>query len=362
VAIQFEIPVSQATLSIVSRIDRFRGDWSASPGVSPDRLDRLREAARIQSIGASCRLSGIHISDHEVAGVLRGESVPMPDTRTIAGYDDAIKFDLEQPGLLDMGMLQRLNAAVLAVGKEGSSSTPGEECCWRRQPSHCETFDANGQATGRVIPILPPRLIEETLEELLTWFELEMREGQRHPLPVIATFVLGLLAICPFESGNGRTIRALTSHLLLRAGYSYAPYASLESQMEDVRQDYYSAFDQSQSGIWTGAADFSPWLDYFMELLDRHRARVEAKVNLEREASELSPLQQSIMETVREHGTVDAGLLLKATGANRNTLKDNVRRLVAQGVLEKTGERRTTRYRLASQHPARNALGVDPVS
>jgi len=362
VAIQFEIPVSQSTLSIVSRIDRFRGDWSANPGVPSERLERMRQAARIQSIGASCRLSGIHISDHEVAGVLRMESVPLPDTRAVIGYEDAINFDLEGPGLLDMATLQRLNATVLAVGKEGPGENPSEECCWRRQPSHCETFDANGQATGRVIPILPPRMIEETLEELLTWFELEMREGKRHPLPVIATFVLGLLAICPFEFGNGRTIRALTGHLLLRAGYSYAPYASLESQMEDLRQVYYSAFDQSQSGIWTGAADFSPWLDYFMELLDRHRSRVEAKVNLERESSELSPLQQSILDTVREHGTVDAGLLLKATGANRNTLKDNVRRLVTRGVLEKTGERRTTRYRLASQHPARNAMGVDPVS
>ena len=65
---------------------------------------------------------------------------------------------------------------------------------------------------------------------------------------------------------------------------------------------------------------------------------------------------------MREHGTVDAGLLLKATGANRNTLKDNVRRLVTQGVLEKTGERRTTRYRLASRHLVRNAQGADPAS
>lgn len=361
-AIQFEIPVSQATLSIVSRIDRFRGDWSANPGVSPERLDRIRKAARIQSIGASCRLSGIHVSDHEVAGILRKESIPLPDTRAVAGYDDAINVNLEGPGLLDTGMLQRLNATVLGIGKDGQDQVGDEECCWRRQPSHCETFDENGQATGRVIPILPPRLIEENLEELVTWFELEMRDGKRHPLPVIATFVLGLLAICPFEFGNGRTIRALTGHLLLRAGYSYAPYASLESQMESFREVYYSAFDQSQSGIWSGEADFSPWLDYFMELLDRHRSRVEAKVNLERSASELSPLQQSILETVREHGTVDAGLLLKATGANRNTLKDNVRRLVTQGVLEKTGERRTTRYRLAGQHPARNAQGVDPVS
>jgi len=351
VSIQFEIPVSQKTLSIVSRIDRFRGDWSANPGVSLERLERMREAARIQSIGASCRLSGIHLSDHEVAGVLREESGLLPDTRAVLGYDKAIDFDLEQTGLLDSRMLQQLNAAVLDHGSESQART-GKECCWRQQHSHCETFDENGQATGRVIPILPPRLIEETLEELLTWFELEMREGQRHPLPVISTFVLGLLAICPFELGNGRTIRVLTGHLLRRAGYSYAPYASLESQMEDLRQVYYSAFDRSQSGIWAGAADFSPWLDYFMELLDRHRGRVEVKVNLERDASELSPLQQTILETVREHGTVDAGLLLKATGANRNTLKDNVRRLVAQGVLEKTGERRTTRYRLASHHPA----------
>ena len=146
-AIQFDIPVSQATLSIVSRIDRFRGDWTANPGVSPERLDRMREAARIQSIGASCRLSGIHVSDHDVAGVLRKGSVPMRDTRAIVGYDDAIRFDLEQPGLLDMGMLQRLNATVLAVGKEGPGDSPGETCCWRRQHSHCETFDANGQAT-----------------------------------------------------------------------------------------------------------------------------------------------------------------------------------------------------------------------
>lgn len=322
----------------------------------------MKEAAGIQSIGASCRLSGIHVSDHEVAGVLRNESVPLSDNRAIVGYQDAINLDLEEPGLLDAGKLLRLNATVLALGRDGQDDVGGEECCWRRNPSHCEIFDDKGQATGRVIPILPPRLIEENLEELLTWFELEMREGQRHPLPVIATFVLGLLAICPFEFGNGRTIRALTSHLLLRAGYSYAPYASLESQMEDMRQVYYSALDQSQSGIWSGDADFSPWLDYFMELLDRHRSRVEAKVTLERDVSELSPLQQSILDTVREHGTVDAGLLLKATGANRNTLKDNVRRLVTQGVLEKTGERRTTRYRLASQHPARNARGVEPVS
>jgi len=357
VSIHFEIPVSQATLNIVSRIDGFRGDWSAHHGVPTDRLGRLSEAARIQSIGASCRLSGIHVSDHEVAGVLRGESVPLRDTKAVLGYAAAIDYDLGDSPLLKTISIRKLNAITVGEGVEGSEKV--EPSGWRQQHSHCETFDSEGRATGRVIPILPPRMIEEKLEDLVTWYELEMRSGERHPLPVIAAFELGMMAISPFKFGNGRTIRVLTGHLLRRTGYDYAPYASVESQMENLREVYYDAFDKAQSGIWSGSADISPWLDYYMEVLDRHRARVEAKIALEREASDMTPLQQTILETVREHGSVDAGLLLKATGANRNTLKDNVRRLVSLGVLEKTGERRTTRYRLASHHKARDASGAE---
>ncbi len=359
-SIQFEIPITQEMLQVVSRIDRFRGDWSARPGISAERLSKLAEAARIQSIGASCRLSGIHVSDNEVAGILRGDSMaPVSDTKAVHGYSAAIDIVLPDRPVLDSATLSRLNAIVLgkAPAEPGGEIEPSE---WRQSESHCETFDAEGRATGRVIPILPPRMIEGKVEDLLTWYELELREGRRHPLPIIGAFVLGLMAISPFEWGNGRTIRVLTAHLIRRAGYDHIPYASLENRMEDLREVYYEAFDRSQSGIWTGTGDISPWLEYFMEVLDRHRERVEAKITLERAASDLTPLQSAILDTVREHGTVDAGLLLKATGANRNTLKDNLRRLVSRGILEKTGERRTTRYRLASYHKARDAAGVEP--
>ena len=73
-------------------------------------------------------------------------------------------------------------------------------------------------------------------------------------------------------------------------------------------------------------------------------------------------MQQAILQAVREHGNVDAGLLLKATGANRNTLKDNLRRLVTRGVLEKTGLKRGTRYRLATVERAKTASGITPVA
>ena len=88
-------------------------------------------------------------------------------------------------------------------------------------------------------------------------------------------------------------------------------------------------------------------------MLDRHRESVEAKIALERQVQDYPPLQRAILETVREHGNVGAALLLKATGANRNTLKDNLRRRVQRGVVEKTGLRRGTRYRMSSgERPA----------
>lgn len=349
-SIQFEIPVSQSTLNTVSRIDRFQGDWSAGRGIPAERLATLKAAARIQSIGASCRLSGIHVADTEVSGILRGASLDLFDHKAVQGYSDAIDVELGEGVLIDASTLRHLNSVVLG---EPSQPTP-----WRTSQSHCETFDTAGHATGRVIPILPPRLIQEKLEDLLTWYELESRGKQRHPLTTIGVFVLGLMAISPFEHGNGRTIRVLTDHLLLRAGYDYVPYGSVESRMEDLREVYYDTFDQSQSGMWSGDANVSPWLEYFMEVLDRHRENVEAKLTLERAAADLSPLQRAILDTVREHGTVDAGLLLEATGANRNTLKDNVRRLVSRGMLEKAGERRAARYRLASFNKPKNASGV----
>ena len=327
-------------------------------GVAAERLERLADVATIQSVGASCRLSGIRISDRDVAEILRGESLVNPDRKAVNGYLAAIDLDLGDVSVPDAPALARLNEVVL-----GCAERPKCEPCgagvWRKHPTHCEIFDSQGHATGRVVPILPPRMVDEKLDALLSWFALEIHDNERHPLPVIATFVLGLMAISPFEHGNGRTIRALTRHLLRRAGYHGSRYSSLEARMEESREAYYDAFDHAQSGIWSGEANFAAWLDYFLGILDRQRERLELKLALERGHADLTPLQRTILDAVREHGSVDAGLLLRATGANRNTLKDNVRRLVSRGVLEKLGDRRATRYRLAMGERARSAAGID---
>jgi Fic family protein len=189
-------------------------------------------------------------------------------------------------------------------------------------------------------------MVEQKTEELLTWFELEVREAGRHPMLVVGGFLLLLLSISPFERGNARLVRLLAGRLLSRAGYTFMPYASIEREVELLRDRFYDAYDVSQTKVWTDQANPLPWLEFFAEVVDRHRQRVEVKGRLERADFDYAPLQRAILETVREHGTVDAKLLIQATGANRNTLKDNLRRLVRSGILEKTGQRRGTRYRM----------------
>ncbi len=304
------------------------------------------------STAASLRMAGIRVGDGEVAALLAGESLPLSDAGQIRGYAGAIEQGLPSTGLLSPLDLRRIHHVLMGRGATGSGESP-----WRTAALHREEFDEDGRATGRVFPTLPPRLIAEKTEQLSTWLEYELRTAEQHPVLVVAAFVLGLLSISPFDIGNGRLGRLSAGLLLDRAGYEFLPYSSLETGIEQRRQSYYNAIDGSQTRLWTGEADLSPWIEFFVDALSVQREALERRLDVELTAGELPPLQQAILDAAREHGTVDAGLLLAATGANRNTLKDNLRRMVERGVLRKTGTRRGTRYMLAGGEPLRSGSG-----
>lgn len=347
-----KIRISGENLVEIGKLDRFLGAWPTQSAIPAERLDRIEEAARLQSVGAACRLAGIRVSDAEVADVLRGQALNLRDARDIRGYWTAMTHPFPGPGQLLTGA----DVRVLHSVAMGADPLPAGGSPWRDVSLHREAFDATGKAVGRVFGTAPPRLVEEKTEQLLTWLELELRSGEQHPVLVIGSFLLGFLAVSPFERGSGRAAWLLGHHLLLRAGYDAMSYASLSSIIEEMREPYYDAFDKAQTWLWGGEADLAPWTAFFLDVLGRHRQRVESKLALEREVRDYPPLQQAILEAVREHGTVNAALLLRATGANRNTLKDNLRRLVHSGLIEKTGLRRGTRYRMScANSPARLA-------
>lgn len=335
------IPITEELETDLAHLDLLRHAWSAGPPLPPEALARMRDAARIQSIAASCRIGGLRIREELAASILRGDSPGAPEAAEVVGYAAAMEMKFPRGDVLVPDDLRRLNAVVM-----GDTSPDPPPIPYREIPLHLEAFDDEGRALGRVFQTLPPRLLPEKVDDLVTWLELELRTRERHPLLVIGTFMLGCTAASPFERCSGRTIRAAIVHLLRREGYVHLPYASFEHVIEERREGYYEAIDSAMTRFWSGEADLTGWLTFFVQSLRRHASRISARVEAERQALDLPPLQRAILEMVREHGVVAPALLIARIGTNRNTLKENLTKMVRRGLLERSGMKRGTTYRL----------------
>jgi Fic family protein len=208
-------------------------------------------------------------------------------------------------------------------------------------------FNAEGQQIGIVFNTATPFDTPRLMTELIHWVEDMRASKQLHPLIVIAIFVVVFLEIHPFQDGNGRLSRALTTLLLLQAGYAYVPYSSLESIIELNKEAYYLALRQTQGTIRMPKPHWEPWIIFFMKSLAEQVQRLEKKV--EREHLVLSALpgySLIIIELAREHGRITMADAIRATGSNRNTLKEHIRKLIHDGRLVKHGEGRGAWYRL----------------
>ena len=133
----------------------------------------------------------------------------------------------------------------------------------------------------------------------------------------------------------------------MQAGYAYVHYSSLESVIEQNKEDYYLALRQTQGTIRTEGPNWQPWLMFFLRSLAEQVRRLEKKVQREQIVLAAMPeLSLQIVEFAREHGRVTIGEAIKLTGASRNTLKQHFRTLVERGALNQHGRGRGVWYDL----------------
>jgi hypothetical protein len=108
------------------------------------------------------------------------------------------------------------------------------------------------------------------------------REKRLHPILIVAIFVVVALEIHPFQDGNGRLSRILTTLPFLRAGYAYVPCSSLESIIEQSKESYYISLRRTQETIRSAEPDRNPWIEFFLRALHRQKSRLEKKMVRER--------------------------------------------------------------------------------
>jgi Fic family protein len=342
------IQITAEILSLIARIDEFKGAWRALGILAPDRLLALRRVATIESIGSSTRIEGSKLSDREVEQLLSNleiKSFATRDEQEVAGYAELVDmvFSSWREIPFTENHIKQLHQILLRY-RERDTKHSGN---YKTNSNSVAAFDETGAQIGIVFQTATPFDTPRLMTELVAWVNQEREAARLHPLLIIALCVVVFLEIHPFQDGNGRLSRVLTTLLLLQAGYAYMPYSSLESLIEQSKEAYYLALRQSQGTIRTESPNWQPWLVFFLRSLAEQVARLTKKVEREKIVLAAMPaLQLQIVEFAREHGRVTIGETIKLTRASRNTLKQHFRALVERGTLNQHGSGRGVWYDL----------------
>jgi Fic family protein len=342
------LTITPEILGLISELDEFKGAWRALGTLAPERLKALRHVASIESIGSSTRIEGSRLSDREVERLLTNlqiHSFSSRDEQEVAGYAKVMGTVFESYADIPISEnhVKQLHRDLLSFSEKDKRHR-GQ---YKTSPNSVAAFDESGRQIGVVFETASPFDTPFQMAELVEWLKEVRQTGRLHPLLVIGIFVVVFLAIHPFSDGNGRLSRILTTILLLQSGYSYVPYSSLESVIEASKDAYYLALRQTQGTIRTEKPDWQPWLLFFLRALQKQKRNLAAKVEREKIVLAALPgLSVQIVEHARQHGRVTIGEIVRLTGANRNTLKQHLRRLVGQGHLKQYGARKGTWYGL----------------
>jgi Fic family protein len=320
--------ITPEMLGIIAELDEFKGAWRALGTLAPERLLALRRVAAIESIGASTRLEGSKLSDRDVETILSQlatRSFDTHDEQAVAGYASVMET------IFASWLVLHLTADhVRQLHGNLSHHSTRDECHrseYKKTENHVDT----------------PRL----MTELVDWTTEALLDRTLHPLLVTAVFIVVFLDIHPFQDGNGHLSRALTTLLLLRGGYAYVPYSSLDSVIEQRKDAYYLALRRTQQTRRSNTPDWEPWVMFFLRALQQQKRRLETKVERERKIlGELPELSLRIYELTKERGQVKVQDILRATDAARGTVKDHLNHLIRDGYLVRHGNGKGAWYSL----------------
>ena len=343
-----KIIITPEILALISEIDEFKGAWQLLGRLTPERLQQLKKVATIESIGSSTRIEGSKLSDREVERLLSNletESFVSRDEQEVAGYAyvcEEIFQSFDSIGFTE-NIIKQLHGWLLKFSDKDQRHR-GE---YKKLSNNVEAFDESGKSIGIVFETATPFETPLKMQELILWTSEHIDQKTLHPLLIIGIFIVMFLAIHPFQDGNGRLSRILTTLLLLKSGYVYVPYSSLESVIERNKESYYLALRRTQETLKRESSDFGPWLLFFVRSLQKQKVHLEQKVAQEQTLTlHLSESASQILTLLHEHGRLNLGDFEKMTGTNRNTLKKHLADLTTQEKILRLGKGKATWYAL----------------
>lgn len=343
--------ITPEILVLIAQIDEFKGAWRALGSLAPERLLALRRVATIESVASSTRIEGSKLTNAEVDVLLSNLKVKKFTTRDeqeVAGYAEVMEllFSSWEHIPFNENHIQQLHRDLLTH----SDKDAHHRGLYKTVPNNVVAVNEEGKQVGVVFETATPFDTPRLMQELVDWVRYSRDNKTLHPLLIVAVFVVVFLEIHPFEDGNGRLSRILTTLLMLQLGYGYVPYSSLESIIEQNKGGYYIALRQTQASIRTETPNWQPWLVFFLSSLTSQVKRLAEKVEREKLLSQRLPkLSTDLLALARDHGRLTTAQAEQQTSANRATIKTHLAKLVKDGHLVKHGIGRGTWYVASGQ-------------
>ena len=349
--LNFDFLTNQRVMQLIAAIDEYRGKWNVVEKRENRYLKELRRIATIESIGSSTRIEGATMTDEEIQKLLKDVKITKFKTRDeqeVIGYYEVLEliFDNFSEIRLSESYIKQLHQLLLKHSSKDERHRGG----YKHLPNKVvATYPTGEQKT--IFDTTEPALVEGEMFELIEWTNLQWNEKTIHPLIVLAVFIYEFLSIHPFQDGNGRLSRLLTTLFLLRQGYEFIQYISFENHIEKHKKAYYDALMTAQRKRITQDDIIDKWLLFFLESLKALTEKLDKKYDVfKQKGGYLNERQKMLKEFIIEQRTVKiSDLSVAFPDISPNTLKKDLQYLRDEQIVSTVGQGKGTVY-VIKQH------------
>ncbi|MBP6812712.1 MAG: Fic family protein [Saprospiraceae bacterium] len=344
--LRFDFGAQQAVLRKIAAIDAFQSRWKVEQSDEQVFLRQMKSQAIVESTGSSTRIEGSTLTNIEVESVLKNIKVThlkSRDEQEVVGYYEVLELVLEQYREIPLSenYIGQLHGMLL----RHSVKDQRHRGAYKSLSNQVVATSPEG-AQKIIFDTTPPHLTSAAMHELVEWHNRTLGADELHPLLVIAVFVYEFLSIHPFQDGNGRLSRLLTTLLLLQQGYDFIQYTSFEQLIEERKRDYYRSLMDGQQRRGQQEEIITQWVLFFLDCLLTLTQRLTEKRNTYFALKGyLNERQKQILETVKAQTVVQMADLMRIHPLiPRATLKRDMSILVERRLLVQVGKGRGVRY------------------
>lgn len=338
----FTLNIDWKLINIISQIDRFDASWASIERKEGQSLKQLKSIATVRSVGASTRIEGSKMSDEEVDVLLKAIDITKleeRDAQEVVGYFGTLDIISESYKNIDVSENQIKNLHNILMKYS-------EKDQWHKgnYKQHNNAVEANfPDGTKQVIfqtaeAGLPT---EDAMRKLINWY---INDKTTHALVKCALFTYEFLSIHPFQDGNGRLSRLITSLLLLKNGYNWVQYVSFEHEIENRKSEYYRVLRACQSQ--RPNENVSDWTDFYFDALKNIQEQLMQKLEESGIEMQLSPREKAIITFIGTRPGCKSGAIASKLGIPNPTVKKILSELVEKNLIEKYGIGPGTNYTL----------------